>query len=106
MIADDGDEDVEPEELVVAGRDALVEAHLEGEVPGERDEPRVDGDAPEAVTAHEPHAFAPTPTAERIVATTCSCWASEIPAQSGRAIVSREARSVSGRLPGRPPSDS
>ena len=40
---DDGDEDVEPEELVVTRRHALVEADLERQIPGERDEARVGG---------------------------------------------------------------
>ena len=96
----DRDEDVQPEELVVAGRNALVEAHVEGDVPGDRDEARVGDDLPDAVAAEEPHAPAPTPTAERMVSTTCSCCSAAIPAQRGSAIVSRPARSDSGRLPG------
>ena len=58
-IGDDDDEDVPAEELVVAAGHALVEPHLEREVPGERDEQAVGGHLPHPVPARQPHAPLP-----------------------------------------------
>ena len=73
------------EEAVVDEGHARVEAEVEGEIPGERDEARVDNDLPDPVPVDEPHQEARTGTADRIVSTTSSCLSGSMPAQSGRA---------------------
>ena len=90
------------EEAVVDEGHARVEAEVEGEIPGERDEARIDDDLPDPVSVDESHQVweARTGTADRIVSTTSSCLSGSMPAQSGKATSSAAARSVSGSEPG------
>src|SRR5713226_841618 len=96
----DDDQDRAAQERVVVDRQALVEPQLEGEEPGERDDPRVDQQLQQAMSPEPAHALAATPTAERTTSTTSSCCSTEIVGQSGTEKFSRAARSVSGSEPG------
>ena len=60
LNAHDDREDRRREELVVARRHALVEAHLEGEIPRKREKGGVGRDLPDSVTARQPHAPLPS----------------------------------------------
>ena len=91
--------DVEVEERLVARRDAVVEADVEREHPGQRDEAGVDDRLPQPVPVERAHQAAFSVEAARRHSTTRSCCSREIAGQIGSARVSRAARSVSGRLP-------
>src|SRR5204862_6433724 len=93
---DDDDDRPAVEPAAVVGRDALVEAELERQVPGERDQHRVDGDLPGAVPVERrPHYEIGVATASRATATIRSCVSGSIPAQIGSATLSAAALSVS-----------
>ena len=105
----DHEEDRPPaDEPLVEGRDAPegVEAKLEGEQPGDRDQHAVGGELPDPVAVHRaPHRTASSDTASLTAATTCSCTSAPIPAHIGSARFSRDARSVSGKSPSAWPSE-
>src|SRR5919106_1639186 len=100
----DHDHDGLLEEALVTGGDPVVEAKSERQVPGGPDQRRVHRDLPDPVPVQGPHVALLTDTVERTVSTTRSCCSALIPAHSGSAIVSRPARSVSGRSPSSQPS--
>ena len=99
LHADDDEDHVEVEERLVARRNAVVEADVEGEDPRQGDEPRVHDRLPEPVPVERSHQAAFTVEAARRHSTTRSCCSREMAGQIGSARVSRAARSVSGRLP-------
>ncbi len=99
LHADHDEHDVQAEERLVAGRHPVVEADVEREDPRQRDETGVDDGLPEAMPVERAHQAAFSAEAARRHSTTCSCSSREMAGQSGSASVSREARSVAGRLP-------
>src|SRR5581483_1851948 len=97
----DDEDDRAPEQRVVVDGEPLVEAELEGEHPRDRDDPGVRDELEEPVAADPAHRRADeSATAERTVSTTRSCASAGMPGQSGNAMLSAAARSVSGSAPG------
>ena len=92
----DHDRDGALEQRVVVGRDAVVEAELEGEVPRRGDQHRVERHLPQPVLRdREAHATF-TLSASRTASTTCSCVSASMPAQIGTEKLSRASCSVTG----------
>ena len=96
----DDEQDRPPQQRVVVDRQALVEAELEREEPGEGDDPCVDQQLDQAVSPEAGHARVRLPTAERTTSTTRSCASTGIPGQSGTEKFSAATRSLSGNEPG------
>ena len=96
----DDEHDRAAQQRVVVDRQAVVEAQLEREHPGDGDDRRVRDQLQQPVPPDAAHAPAPTPTAARTTSTTRSCASTGIPGQSGTEKLTSATASVSGSEPG------